>query len=91
MSRALNCLDLELNCTKLNDRELQILYLIANGKTISNVASLLFLSPNTIKAAISVILKKLNVQNRAEAVYLLAEGGYLNQDGLLFKSFVNEI
>lgn len=82
-------LNLEINRRQLNDRELQILFLIANGKSNADVASLLYLSPNTIKAAVAVILKKLKVNNRAQAVYLVAENGYFKDNELLFNGFIN--
>lgn len=86
-----NILDFQIKCKSLSDREWQILFLIANGKTVSAIASLMFLSPNTIKAAISVILRKLKVQNRAEAVYLITQYGFFECNKLLFDGFVNEI
>lgn len=76
---------------KLKDRELQILFLIANGKTNSDIAMILFLSPNTIKAEVACILRKLRAHNRAQAVYLVTENGYFRNNMLLFESFVNEI
>lgn len=59
----------------LNQRELEILRLVAQGATNRAIAEKLFLSENTIKHAISDILQKLQVNNRTEAVtYAIREG-----------------
>lgn len=51
---------------KLSDREYQIMWLIASGKTISEIAQQLFLSPNTISTYRARILEKLELKNNAE-------------------------
>jgi len=59
----------------LNQRELEILRLVAQGATNRAIAEKLFLSENTIKHRVSEILQKLRVKNRAEAVvYAMKEG-----------------
>lgn len=59
----------------LNQRELEILGLIAQGSTNRAIAEKLFLSENTIKHIVSEILQKLHVNNRAEAAaYVIKEG-----------------
>lgn len=50
----------------LSDRELQILHLIASGKTVSEIARELSLSVNTISTYRTRILEKLNLNNSAE-------------------------
>jgi len=50
----------------LSNRELQILQLIASGKTISEIARELALSVNTISTYRARILEKLNLHNSAE-------------------------
>jgi len=52
----------------LNERELTILQLVANGVTTREVAAQLFLSQASVKRSISVIFEKLGVRNRSEAV-----------------------
>lgn len=52
----------------LSERELEVLQLIAEGLTNSEVASRLFLSLNTIKVHTSNIYSKLAVNNRTSAV-----------------------
>lgn len=75
----------------LNDREIQILFLIANGKTNSEIASIVYLSPNTIKADVSIINKKLGAENRTEAVYIAAKNGIFKDHASLFDCFINKL
>ena len=51
---------------KLSDREYQIMWMIASGKTIGEIAQQLFLSPNTISTYRARILEKLELKNNAE-------------------------
>lgn len=50
----------------LSDREMQVLELIASGKTISDVATEIHLSVNTISTYRARILEKLSLNNNAE-------------------------
>ncbi len=52
----------------LSRRELEILRLIAQGMTNTEIADLLFLSPATVKDYVKSITGKLNARNRVEAV-----------------------
>ena len=52
----------------LSERELAILHLIANGATTEEIASQLFLSQASVKRSVHLILEKLGVRNRSEAV-----------------------
>jgi DNA-binding NarL/FixJ family response regulator len=51
---------------KLSDREYQIMWLLASGKTVGDIARQLFLSANTVSTYRARILKKLEVRNNAE-------------------------
>ena len=51
----------------LTAQEMQVLALIAEGKTNREIAKLLFLSEGTVRNYVSSILSKLGVANRAEA------------------------
>ncbi|MBC8214150.1 MAG: response regulator transcription factor [Candidatus Marinimicrobia bacterium] len=53
----------------LSDREYEVLCLIASGKTISEIASQLFLSVKTISTYRSRILEKMNIKTNAEMTY----------------------
>jgi DNA-binding NarL/FixJ family response regulator len=65
----------------LTERELQVLALIAEGKTNKEIAEKVFLSEKTIRNYVSSILDKLNVANRAEAAAYAVKhnlGGHLS-------------
>jgi LuxR family transcriptional regulator, maltose regulon positive regulatory protein len=52
----------------LSGRELEVLQLMALGKTNQEIARQLFISPGTVKAHTASIYRKLDVANRTEAV-----------------------
>jgi DNA-binding NarL/FixJ family response regulator len=52
----------------LTERESEILALITQGKSNAEVASLTFLSPNTVKSYIRAIYRKIEVGSRTQAV-----------------------
>jgi DNA-binding NarL/FixJ family response regulator len=54
--------------TKLSDRELTILRLIADGVTTEGITHQLFLSEASVKRSVRFIFDKLGVHNRSEAV-----------------------
>ncbi|NOQ71947.1 MAG: tetratricopeptide repeat protein [Crocinitomix sp.] len=51
----------------LSDREIEVLYLIAEGKKNKDIADQLFISVNTVKTHVLHIYEKLDVKNRTEA------------------------
>ncbi len=53
--------------SKLSDQELNVLTLIAEGKTNKEIASDLYLGEGTVRNYVSNILAKLELSNRAEA------------------------
>jgi DNA-binding NarL/FixJ family response regulator len=57
----------------LSDRELEILQLIAEGRSNRQIADQLYLSPHTVKNHVHNILKKLRVQRRLEAIKYAAD------------------
>ena len=52
----------------LSDRELDVLKLVADGKSNRDIALMLSVSDNTVKFHLKNIMHKLNVSNRIEAV-----------------------
>ena len=50
-----------------SERELQVLALVAEGKTNKEIAEQVFLSEKTVRNYVSSILAKLNLSNRSEA------------------------
>ena len=59
----------------LTEREQQVLGLIADGKDTKEIANELFITTGTVRNYISVILDKLDVSNRIEAITRLKEKG----------------
>ena len=57
----------------LSDREVEVLKCLARGQTTAQIASILFISENTVKTHIRHILEKMEVNNRAEAVARAAQ------------------
>ncbi len=60
----------------LSDRESEILALITQGKSNAEVASLTYLSPNTIKSYIRTIYRKIDVASRTQAVLWGVDHGF---------------
>ncbi|MUK88638.1 response regulator [Ornithinibacillus sp. L9] len=60
----------------LTEREEQVIKLIAEGKTTKEIASQLFLTNGTVRNYVSVILDKLHVSNRIEAISKFKEKGW---------------
>lgn len=59
----------------LSDRELQVMHMIAEGKTVSIIAEELFLSAKTISTYRARILEKMHMKNNAEIMaYALRNG-----------------
>ena len=63
--------------TPLTTKEVQILTHIAEGNTNKRIASLLGISEQTIKNHVSAILRKLNANDRAHAVFLALRNGWI--------------
>ncbi len=63
----------------LTDRELDVLSLVAEGKTNDQIAHSLHLSTRTIEAHLTHIYNKLNVSSRTEAALLAVRKGWLKR------------
>lgn len=60
----------------LTEREKEVLGLVADGKNTKEIASELFITTGTVRNYISVILDKLGVSNRIEAITRFKEKGW---------------
>lgn len=60
----------------LTERESQVMELIADGKSTKEIAKELFITTGTVRNYISVILDKLEVGNRIEAISKFKEKGW---------------
>jgi len=61
--------------SRLTQRELEVLSLVAEGLSNDEIASRLFLSPLTTKTHVSRILTKLDARDRAQLVVIAYESG----------------
>lgn len=61
----------------LTEREREILALLVEGKTNSDIAKVFTLSPGTVRFHVSNILSKLGASNRTEAVSIALQEGLL--------------
>jgi DNA-binding NarL/FixJ family response regulator len=64
---AAGAVDMELAPANLSARELEVLSLMAEGKSNHEIADVLVISPSTVHNHISSILMKLQVENRVQA------------------------
>jgi two-component system response regulator DesR len=60
----------------LTEREKEVLELMADGKNTKEIANTLFITTGTVRNYISVILDKLDVSNRIEAIMRFKEKGW---------------
>lgn len=60
----------------LTKREEEVIRLIADGKNTKEIAAALYITNGTVRNYISVILDKLNVTNRIEAVHRFKDKGW---------------
>jgi two-component system invasion response regulator UvrY len=62
----------------LSDREFQVLCLIASGKTVKEIAEVMFLSIKTISTYRSRILEKMNMKTSAELTHYAIKNGLID-------------
>ncbi|MBK1988593.1 response regulator transcription factor [Sphaerospermopsis aphanizomenoides BCCUSP55] len=62
----------------LTHRELEILSLVAVGKTNQEIANSLYITPGTVRVHVHAILQKLDVSDRTQAVTVALQKGLIN-------------
>ena len=65
----------------LSEREVEVLRLVARGKTNAEIADSLFISLRTVANHVTNILNKTEASNRAEAATYASQHGLLTQGG----------
>ncbi len=68
--------------TELTDRETDVLKLIANGLTNSQIADKLVISENTVKGHVSNILSKLHLADRTKVAVYAWQQGIVNRNSV---------
>jgi len=63
---------------RLSDREFQILRLIASGRTLSEIADQLSLSPKTVSTYRARVLEKMGMENNAQLTHYVIEQGLVS-------------
>lgn len=63
---------------RFSNREIQVLELLAGGKTNRDIGKALFISESTVKFHVHAILNKLDATNRTEAVSLAVQMGVVS-------------
>jgi DNA-binding NarL/FixJ family response regulator len=66
-----------MNKPELSDRELEVLHLIAGGKSNLEISAALFISEGTVKFHVKNILSKLGVSDRTQAVMVALKRGII--------------
>jgi two-component system, NarL family, response regulator len=63
---------------ELSDRELEVLGLMAQGRSNANIATALTITENTVKTHVNRILSKLGVNDRTQAVIIAVKRGIVS-------------
>lgn len=67
----------ETDVVRFSKREMQVLTLLAEGRTNREIGTTLFISESTVKFHVHAILSKLGASNRTEAVSIATQSGVI--------------
>ncbi len=81
-----NVTELPCNAIELSKREKEVLYLIAEGNTNTEIAEILFLSSHTVTTHRKNIMIKLGVKNTAGIVMYAVKSGLVSPNKFLFQA-----
>tara|TARA_B100000427_G_scaffold327793_1_gene339347 strand:+ start:903 stop:1583 length:681 start_codon:yes stop_codon:yes gene_type:complete len=81
-----NVTELPCNTIELSKREKEVLYLIAEGNTNTEIAEILFLSSHTVTTHRKNIMIKLGVKNTAGIVMYAVKSGLVSPNKFLFQA-----
>jgi two-component system, NarL family, response regulator len=62
---------------ELSERELQVLKYMATGKSNKEIAQVIYVSENTVKAHVKSILAKMDAMGRTEAIAIAIKRGLI--------------
>lgn len=65
-------------CGALTEREYQVLCLVVQGKSNTEIAKDLMISVHTVKAHVCAILQKMSVDDRVQAAVKAVRGGLVD-------------
>lgn len=81
-----NVAELKCDAIELSKREKEVLYLIAEGNTNTEIAEILFLSSHTVTTHRKNIMIKLGVKNTAGIVMYAVKSGLVSPNKFLFQA-----
>ena len=81
-----NVTELPCDAIELSKREKEVLYLIAEGNTNTEIAEILFLSSHTVTTHRKNIMIKLGVKNTAGIVMYAVKSGLVSPNKFLFQA-----
>jgi two-component system NarL family response regulator len=79
MPRDASALSAKLETARFTEREMEIVRLMATGKTNKEIGAQLEITASTVKIHVSHILRKLGARGRAEAIRLVLESGIVER------------